>query len=140
MVAKQRDIFVLISVLYCLMKQQLLIVCPFLPPKLKLLYSISFSNLSPPSSSSWNHPFSSSSVQLQLVTNSRPPFLISGTILSLYPSTILLPCASLSSDKLIASKVPLSSTISQPFACRSEERRVGKECVSTCRSRWSPYH
>src|SRR3546814_1639905 len=26
-----------------------------------------------------------------------------------------------------------------PFP-RSEERRVGKECVSTCRSRWSPYH
>src|SRR3546814_19649137 len=25
-----------------------------------------------------------------------------------------------------------------PF--RSEERRVGKECVSTCRTRWSPYH
>src|SRR3546814_18660365 len=25
-------------------------------------------------------------------------------------------------------------------ARRSEERRVGKECVSTCRSRWSPYH
>src|SRR3546814_17909462 len=25
-------------------------------------------------------------------------------------------------------------------AGRSEERRVGKECVSTCRSRWSPYH
>src|SRR3546814_4420947 len=25
-------------------------------------------------------------------------------------------------------------------ATRSEERRVGKECVSTCRSRWSPYH
>src|SRR3546814_18931291 len=23
---------------------------------------------------------------------------------------------------------------------RSEERRVGKECVSTCRSRWPPYH
>src|SRR3546814_3148496 len=27
-----------------------------------------------------------------------------------------------------------------PVAHRSEERRVGKECVSTCRSRWSPYH
>src|SRR3546814_5729856 len=27
-----------------------------------------------------------------------------------------------------------------PFLCRSEERRVGKECVSTCRSRWSAYH
>src|SRR3546814_11161514 len=26
------------------------------------------------------------------------------------------------------------------FEVRSEERRVGKECVSTCRSRWSPYH
>src|SRR3546814_11517206 len=26
------------------------------------------------------------------------------------------------------------------FEFRSEERRVGKECVSTCRSRWSPYH
>src|SRR3546814_4172668 len=26
------------------------------------------------------------------------------------------------------------------FGWRSEERRVGKECVSTCRSRWSPYH
>src|SRR3546814_13800410 len=25
-------------------------------------------------------------------------------------------------------------------AGRSEERRVGKECVSTCRARWSPYH
>ena len=23
---------------------------------------------------------------------------------------------------------------------RSEERRVGKECISRCRSRWSPYH
>src|SRR3546814_13213085 len=34
--------------------------------------------------------------------------------------------------------------IDAPAACdqipRSEERRVGKECVSTCRSRWSPYH
>src|SRR3546814_10851391 len=27
-----------------------------------------------------------------------------------------------------------------PRPRRSEERRVGKECVSTCRSRWSPYH
>src|SRR3546814_3149954 len=34
--------------------------------------------------------------------------------------------------------------IDQPLAGspgrRSEERRVGKECVRTCRSRWSPYH
>ena len=26
------------------------------------------------------------------------------------------------------------------FVTRSEERRVGKECTSWCRSRWSPYH
>src|SRR3546814_9988607 len=33
------------------------------------------------------------------------------------------------------------SGIHELFAVdRSEERRVGKECVSTCRSRWSPYH
>src|SRR3546814_12201795 len=28
----------------------------------------------------------------------------------------------------------------QATQARSEERRVGNECVSTCRSRWSPYH
>src|SRR3546814_14759508 len=28
----------------------------------------------------------------------------------------------------------------RPGLSRSEERRVGKECVSTCRYRWSPYH
>src|SRR3546814_1426098 len=31
-------------------------------------------------------------------------------------------------------------TITRDYGQRSEERRVGKECVSTCRSRWSPYH
>src|SRR3546814_18809280 len=30
--------------------------------------------------------------------------------------------------------------IATTLANRSEERRVGKECVRTCRSRWSPYH
>src|SRR3546814_20554962 len=33
----------------------------------------------------------------------------------------------------------LHGNISVTFG-RSEARRVGKECVSTCRSRWSPYH
>src|SRR3546814_12886955 len=32
------------------------------------------------------------------------------------------------------------STLAQRETARSEARRVGKECVSTCRSRWSPYH
>src|SRR3546814_17619417 len=30
--------------------------------------------------------------------------------------------------------------LDKPLPQRSEERRVGKECVSTCISRWSPYH
>src|SRR3546814_10952632 len=33
-----------------------------------------------------------------------------------------------------------STACDPPGSARSEERRVGKECVSTCRSRWSPYH
>src|SRR3546814_19135664 len=39
-------------------------------------------------------------------------------------------CALANSSKLLRLKMHT----------RSEERRVGKECVSTCRSRWSPYH
>src|SRR3546814_19396055 len=35
---------------------------------------------------------------------------------------------------------PISTGSPQPRYGRSEERRVGKECVSTCRSRWSPEH
>src|SRR3546814_11523164 len=34
----------------------------------------------------------------------------------------------------------LSQQGSKATRQRSEERRVGKECVSTCRARWSPYH
>src|SRR3546814_8448451 len=36
---------------------------------------------------------------------------------------------------LVENRVPVNIELK-----RSEERRVGKECVSTCRSRWSPYH
>src|SRR3546814_21039310 len=35
---------------------------------------------------------------------------------------------------------PAIDQLFNAFEQRSEERRVGKECVSTCRSRWSPYH
>src|SRR3546814_10378424 len=33
---------------------------------------------------------------------------------------------------------PIAAAIVVPLFLRSEERRVGKECVSKCRSRWSP--
>src|SRR3546814_15378848 len=46
-----------------------------------------------------------------------------------------------SSVAILAATVTNSvPTASKPARRRSEERRVGKECVSTCRSRWSPYH
>src|SRR3546814_11765409 len=41
-------------------------------------------------------------------------------------------------ERLEAPAVP-DPNCSRPYRS-SEERRVGKECVSTCRSRWSPYH
>src|SRR3546814_18618607 len=34
----------------------------------------------------------------------------------------------------------MQGKLADMYVGRSEERRVGKECVSTCRSRWSPYH
>src|SRR3546814_10967925 len=37
-------------------------------------------------------------------------------------------------------KIAQIFSVINPDKLRSEERRVGKECVSTCRSRWSPYH
>src|SRR3546814_17320802 len=40
----------------------------------------------------------------------------------------------------LAGKPTANGEIFDPASIRSEERRVGKECVSTCRSRWSPYH
>src|SRR3546814_19904011 len=39
-----------------------------------------------------------------------------------------------------ATIVDTLNEVRRHFDYRSEERRVGKECVSTCRSRWSPYH
>ena len=43
---------------------------------------------------------------------------------------------------LTGESVPVEVTVGSDVvgATRSEERRVGKECVSLCRSRWSPYH
>src|SRR3546814_13443424 len=42
------------------------------------------------------------------------------------------------SENLPGGAIPIEAL--DQVALRSEERRVGKECVSTCRSRWSPYH
>src|SRR3546814_4975693 len=60
------------------------------------------------------------------------------------PSKLRLPdrtAAATMSLPLIAVEIGSTSTDrSWRSTKRSEERRVGKECVSTCRSRWSPVH
>src|SRR3546814_20781294 len=43
-------------------------------------------------------------------------------------------------DAYTAAWQPAEKPFMTVILTRSEERRVGKECVSTCRSRWSPYH
>src|SRR3546814_14467725 len=56
------------------------------------------------------------------------------------------PAASCDLAKAVAKlrSMPMTSPVDfisgDKTGSRSEERRVGKECVSTCRSRWSPYH
>src|SRR3546814_10940418 len=47
------------------------------------------------------------------------------------------PCESTDDARNYAVAIAGQSNITVP---RSEERRVGQECVSTCRSRWAPYH
>src|SRR3546814_15612247 len=56
-----------------------------------------------------------------------------GDLVSRRPDAILR-----EAEKLVEAGTKELLVISQDT--RSEERRVGKECVSTCRSRWSPYH
>src|SRR3546814_10143240 len=74
---------------------------------------------------------------------------ISACRLRLPPSHLMIhPClvtcitACLAMKLSLRSFAPTSPNASASLGCpnRSEERRVGKECVSTCRSRWSPYH
>src|SRR3546814_2089652 len=49
-----------------------------------------------------------------------------------------LPCPNQPTSRSPSSAAP-ACTSSKGCGTRSEERRVGQECVSTCRSRWSPY-
>src|SRR3546814_11160467 len=64
----------------------------------------------------------------------------------IHPPMVLLhvvgadPDGELSAELRGAFAVGAARTPTQDLEYRSEERRVGKECVGTCRSRWSPYH
>src|SRR3546814_20307008 len=72
------------------------------------------------------------------------------TVVAAYPlpATVELPAAQVGkaySQKLTAADARATFALTSGTLpgglslARSEERRVGKECVSTCRSRWSPY-
>src|SRR3546814_12093076 len=76
-------------------------------------------------------------------------FLISFSSFALQPYIILLMTHTIFSTSMFfvvgcLYKLRLKNVLSRNrltySGLRSEERRVGKECVSTCRSRWSPYH
>src|SRR3546814_10646130 len=62
---------------------------------------------------------------------------ILGELAGVRENTLYLPAACRFLEREKAEEGPYRR---QPEVARSEERRVGKECVSTCRSWWSPYH
>src|SRR3546814_19369379 len=94
--------------------------------------------------SDWSSDVCSSDLKLPMVTTVRPRS--SGTSVSerqICTSETLPHSAHEDCDRL--GHLAVDGFVErQEFAVgrehRSEERRVGKECVSTCRSRWSPYH
>src|SRR3546814_13735551 len=62
-----------------------------------------------------------------------------GTYLGTYVRNGLIAALLLAIGAALLAK-PLLHFLTKDRYARSEARRVGKECVSTCRSRWSPYH
>src|SRR3546814_2582671 len=72
-----------------------------------------------------------------LASKSAPPAAEGGGRASA-PASVIDIVVTAQRESQSLQSVPIS--VSAFTAERSEERRVGKECVSTCRSRWSPYH
>src|SRR3546814_11258808 len=83
--------------------------------------------------------YSRTGATLDAMTGLRPAFKKDGTVTAANASGINDGGAAIilmSAKDAEARNAPVLGRI----ASRSEERRVGNECVSTCRSRWSPYH
>src|SRR3546814_11934286 len=57
-----------------------------------------------------------------------------------YSPGVAAACDAIVADPAEAHTLTARGNLVAVITNRSEERRVGKECVSTCRSRWSPYH
>src|SRR3546814_10766537 len=71
-----------------------------------------------------------------LLVEKRGEFAVRGGIVDVFPPTEEHPLR----VEFWGDDVEEIRSFSVADQRRSEERRVGKECVSTCRSRWSPYH
>src|SRR3546814_4491377 len=85
--------------------------------------------------SDWSSDVCSSDLLWSLSSSSAPNWLLETTrLLRQLQSQCSISCKGSCATR--ASGMPLRC-LDRP---RSDERRVGKECVSTCRSRWSPYH
>src|SRR3546814_5241205 len=80
----------------------------------------------------------------QLAVSRPGPVFLSGTGETSLRLPSLLPVRRAGRSLMASQHAGLNGEADQNrlhwLARRSEERRVGKECVSTCRSRWSPYH
>src|SRR3546814_6884530 len=72
----------------------------------------------------------------------RPKLFVRHRVLFVFLFAALLAASSMARAGSYAACIlgRMPDTANDIAAMRSEERRVGKECVSTCRSRWSPYH
>src|SRR3546814_12146240 len=77
---------------------------------------------------------------LALLGQNTPGAIGLGLALALSSTALILPMAGTASP---VGRAAFSMLLFEDLALvpiRSEERRVGKECVSTCRSRWAPSH
>src|SRR3546814_3161604 len=73
-----------------------------------------------------------------LASHRAPTWLVAVSVLSTVQSTATF--LGVPDNSFRGNYTYLTSVIGALIGARSEERRVGKECVSPCRSRWSPNH
>src|SRR3546814_9988273 len=87
-----------------------------------------------------NYPYTTGSMKMFCISTARPLTLILAVAALSAPALAQSGGLDDLVDGLAAeSKEALAASEARVKKWRSEERRVGKECVSTCRSRWSPY-
>src|SRR3546814_14449985 len=106
--------------------------------------------------SDWSSDVCSSDLQLYAMSGLRPDDIQTATLYDHF-SPFVLPqleafgfCKRGEAKEFVRAgqharggRLPINTNggqLGEAYIHRSEERRVGKECVSTCRSRWSPYH